>query len=144
MSVQYWGGYVKVRICISSRYSILPRLDFVIDRWFFFNSHRFHNFSDGAFTHLILPSQSPLAQLVRLAQLAMISHRSASVQRVAIGSIRFPLRFIESKGPENHLNKVRTCQLSAHQRLQFTYCQLTISSYIVLYLFTLDVSFYQA
>ena len=47
----------------------LDRLDFVIDRWFFFNSHRFHNFPNGTFTDFMLPPQCLLARHIRLARL---------------------------------------------------------------------------
>ena len=60
--------------------------------------------------------------IARLLNFAMISYRWASVKRVASGFIRFPLRFIESKGLESDMSKVRTYQLSAHQRLQFKVC----------------------
>ena len=56
---------------------------------------------------------------VALSNSIMISHRWAPVKRVALGFICFPLRFIESKRPESDMSKVRTYQLSAHQRLQF-------------------------
>ena len=54
-----------------------------------------------------------------LLNFAMISHCWASVKHVASSFIRLPLRFIESKGLETDMSKVRTYQLSAHPRLRF-------------------------
>jgi hypothetical protein len=53
---------------------------------------------------------------------AMILHRWTSVKhplRFALGFIRFPFQFIESKGQESNMSKVHTYQLSAHQWLRF-------------------------
>ena len=49
-----------------------------------------------------------------LVNFAMISHRWASVKRVASSFIRSPLGFIESEGQESDMSKIRTYQLSAH------------------------------
>ena len=55
-----------------------------------------------------------------LLNFATISHHWASVwKRVASGFIYFPLQFIKLEGLENNMSKVRTYQLSAHQRLWF-------------------------
>ena len=56
---------------------------------------------------------------IPIAYFTMISHRWASVKRVASSFIPFPLWFIESKGLKSDMSKVRTYQLSAHQRLRF-------------------------
>ena len=45
------------------------RLDFVSDRWFFSNLHRFQNFPHGTFIESILPPHRPLARRVRLSQI---------------------------------------------------------------------------
>lgn len=97
----------------------LDRLDFAINRWFFFNSNHFHDFPDGSLTNYILPPQHPLAQHNRLAQFCNDSHRWALVKRVASSFICFPLCFIETKGLENDMSKVHTYQLSVYQRLRF-------------------------
>ena len=52
-----------------------------------------------------------------LLNFAMVSHCWALVKRVASSFIRFPFWFIESEGLESDMSKVRTYQLSAHQRL---------------------------
>ena len=48
---------------------------------------------------------------------AMISHRRASVKRVASSFICLLLRFTESKSPESHMSKVHTHHLSPHHEL---------------------------
>ena len=54
-----------------------------------------------------------------LLKFAMISHHWTLVKWVASSFTHFPLHFIELEGLENVLCKVRTYQLSAHQRLWF-------------------------
>ena len=99
----------------------LDRLDFIIDRWFFFNSHHFQNFINVLIIttqYFSLLASSNVAHLLGafgLLNFAMISHCWALIKRVISGYIHFLLRFIESKGLENDMSKVRTCQLSAHQ-----------------------------
>ena len=80
------------------------------------------DFPDGAFSDFILLPQCPLTRHVRFAQLCDDFTSLASVKHVASGFIYFPLRIIESKGLENNISKVRTYQISAHQRLRFKVC----------------------
>ena len=71
---------------------------------------------------LVTSYSCPIVRLLGafgLLNFVMISHPWASVKRVALGFIRFPLRFIESEGLESNISKVRTYQISVHQRLKY-------------------------
>ena len=57
-----------------------------------------------------------------LLNFVMISHRWALVKHVASSFICFPLQCIELEGLESNISKVRTYQLSVHQRLKFKVC----------------------
>ena len=56
---------------------------------------------------------------IGLLNFVTISHHWALVKHVALGFIRFLLQSIKLEGLESDMSKVRTYQLSVHQRLRF-------------------------